>query len=115
MLILLLLLILSHVSLRMPSISQAGILTSQGERLNHGLVASLGTTFSRFLKLVGEVFDSYVYMYPHSVLAGLIRMSPEPVHYVCSDGAQTDFLSLQTSLPSLCYTVRPLDPASYHG
>ena len=39
---------------------------------------------------MGEGFGPLIQMYPHSVQADLISMKPEPIHYVCSDGAQAD-------------------------
>ena len=47
-------------------------------------------TSSGFYMLVGEGFGILIHIYHHSVQAGLIRMEPEPIHYVCSDGAQAD-------------------------
>ena len=42
------------------------------------------------LVLVGEGFVLLILMYPRSVQAGLISMKPEPIHFVCTDGAQAD-------------------------
>ena len=81
--------------LGLPSSFQLGLLTSQRPQLQQGLFASLRTTSSGFLKLVGEGFVLLIHMYPPSVQAGLIREKPEPIHYVCSDGAQADTLPLQ--------------------
>ena len=39
---------------------------------------------------MGEGFGPLIQMYPYSVQADLISMKPEPIHYVCSDGAQAD-------------------------
>ena len=44
---------------------------------------------------MGTGFGLFIYIYPHSVQAGLIRMKPEAIHYVCSDGAQADTTLLQ--------------------
>ena len=55
-----------RVPLRVPGVSQPGRLTSQG--------------FGPLL----------INIYPPSVQAGLISMKPQPIHYVCSDGAQAD-------------------------
>ena len=53
--------------------------------------------------------------YPHSVQAGRISMKPEPIHYVCSDGAQSDTPPLHNPLLSLCYKVQSQDSAPYPG
>ena len=82
--------------LGVPSVSQLGLLTSQRPQIKQGLFASLRTTSSGFLKLVGEGFGLLIHIYPHSVQAGLVRMKPEPIHYVCSDGAQADTPPLQS-------------------
>ena len=79
----------------MPGVFQPGLLTTQRPGLKQGLFASLRTTSSGFLKLVGEGFGPLIQIYPHSVQADLIRMKPEPIHLVCSDGAQADTPPLQ--------------------
>ena len=81
---------LFQVPLGVPSVSQLGLLTSQRPQMKQGLFASLRTNSSAFMKLVGEGFGSLIQMCPHSVQAALISMKPEPIHYVCSDGAQAD-------------------------
>ena len=78
------------MTLGVPSLFQLGLLTSQRLLKKQGLFASLRTTSSGFMKLVGEGFGLLIHIYPHSVQAGLIRMKPEPIHYVCSDIAQAD-------------------------
>ena len=42
-------------------------------------------------------FGLLIHIYPQSVLADLIRMKREAIHYVCSDGAQANTPSLQYS------------------
>ena len=39
---------------------------------------------------MGEGFGPLIHIYPHLVQADLIRMKPEPIHFVCTDGAQAD-------------------------
>ena len=82
--------------LGVPSFFQLGLLASQIPLLEQSLFAPLKTTSSGFLKLVGEGFDPYIYMYPHSVQAGLIIMLPEPIHYENSDGVHADTSPLQS-------------------
>ena len=50
---------------------------------------------------MGEGFGPLIQMYPHSVQADLIRMKPEPIHYVCSGGAQADTPPLQLVKPKI--------------
>ena len=85
-----------------PNVFQLGLLTSQRPQIKQGICASLRTTSSGFLKLVGEGFGVLIQIYPHSVQAGLISMKPEPIHYVCFDGAQAETPPLQ-STPGLMY------------
>ena len=82
----------------MPGVFQAGLLTTQRPGLKQSLFASPRTTFSGFLKLVGEGLGSFIKMRSNSVQADLISMKPEPIHYVCSDGAQPDTPPLQLCL-----------------
>ena len=84
-----------------PGVYQPGHLTTQRPGLKQGLFASLKTTSSGFLKLVGEGFGLLIQMYPHSVQADLIRIKPEPIHYVCSNGAQADTPSLHHEFQSV--------------
>ena len=81
-----------------------GLLTSQRPHIKQGLFASLRTTSSVILKLVGAGFGPLKQMYPHSVQADLISMKSEPIHFVCFDGAQTNTSPLHRLL--YCYAVQ---------
>ena len=86
---------LIQIPMRVPGVSQPGLLTSQRPEMEQSLFASQRTTFSGFKKSVGEGFGPLIQMYPHPVQAALISMKPEPIHSVCSDGAQAGTPPLQ--------------------
>ena len=52
---------------------------------------------------MGEGFGLLIHIYPLSVQAALIRMKPEPIHYVRSDGAQADTQPLQHQMVTVSY------------
>ena len=54
---------------------------------------------------MGEGFGPLIQMYPYSVQADLISMKTEPIHYVCSDGAQAATPPLQRYFGVLSFTA----------